>query len=214
MNFSPTYPHVGESDESDESVLLAFTVPTADSLTALHGRLESAADRAGILDVAYTTIDTPVGSLLLAATDKGLVRVAYAREGHDLVLDTLARKLSPRILRAPKRLDAAAREIDEYFAGARTAFDLPLDYSLSSGFRQVVQRHLSQIAYGHTESYKEVAQIVGNPGAVRAVGTACATNPLPVVVPCHRVLRTDGTLGGYIGGLESKSALLTLEHAA
>lgn len=192
--------------------LLAFTDPPADAMAALHDRLAVTADRQGILDVAYTTIDTPVGALLLAATKRGLVRVAYACEDHDLVLESLADKLSPRILHAPKRLDAAAREIDQYFAGTRTAFDLPLDRALSSGFRQVVQQHLSQIGYGHTESYRDVARIVGNPKAVRAVGSACATNPLPVVVPCHRVLRTDGKLGGYIGGLDAKSALLTLER--
>ncbi|HEV8567027.1 MAG TPA: methylated-DNA--[protein]-cysteine S-methyltransferase [Actinoplanes sp.] len=194
--------------------LFALTTPDPDDLVRLHHRLEDAAERDGILDVAYTTIDTPVGSLLLAATGTGLVRVAYEREGHDRVLDDLAARLSPRILRAPRRLDTAAREIDEYFAGVRTGFDLPLDLSLSSGFRRLVQRHLPHIAYGHTQSYREVAAIVGNPRAVRAVGTACATNPLPVVVPCHRVLRTDGTLGGYVGGLDAKAALLTLEKAA
>jgi methylated-DNA-[protein]-cysteine S-methyltransferase len=194
--------------------LFALTTPDPDDLVRLHHRLEDAAERDGLLDVAYTTIDTPVGSLLLAATGTGLVRVAYEQEGHDRVLDDLAARLSPRILRAPRRLDAAAREIDEYFAGVRTGFDLPLDLSLSSGFRRLVQRHLPHIAYGHTQSYREVAAIVGNPRAVRAVGTACATNPLPVVVPCHRVLRTDGTLGGYVGGLDAKAALLTLEKAA
>lgn len=194
--------------------LFALTTPDPDDLARLHDRLEDAAARDGLLDVAYTTIDTPVGPLLLAATRKGLVRVAYEREGHDRVLDDLAARLSPRILRAPRRLDAAAREIDEYFAGARTGFDLPLDLSLSSGFRRLVQRHLPHIGYGHTQSYREVAAIVGNPRAVRAVGTACATNPLPVVVPCHRVLRTDGTLGGYIGGLDAKAALLSLEKVA
>lgn len=185
-----------------------------DTLARLHRRLEKQAAAEGLLDVAYTTIDTPVGKLLLAATETGLVRVAYDTEDHDAVLDTLAQRLSPRVLRAPQRLDAAAREIDEYFAGTRRVFDLPLDYSLSSGFRQLVQRQLSHIPYGRTESYKTVAQTVGNPNAVRAVGTACATNPLPVVVPCHRVLRSDGSLGGYIGGLAAKSTLLDLERAA
>ncbi|KWX21040.1 cysteine methyltransferase [Mycolicibacterium wolinskyi] len=185
-----------------------------DTFTRLHRRLEDDAAARGLLDVAYTTIDTPVGPLLLAATEIGLVRVAYDSENHDSVLDVLAARLSPRILHAPNRLDAAAREIDEYFAGRRKNFDLPLDYSLSSGFRQLVQRQLSHIPYGHTESYKTVAQIVGNPNAVRAVGTACATNPLPVVVPCHRVLRSDGSLGGYIGGLDAKTTLLDLERAA
>jgi methylated-DNA-[protein]-cysteine S-methyltransferase len=196
------------------AALLDLTTPSAAELAALHLRLVTAAERDNILDLAYTTIDTPVGPLLLAATEKGLVRVAFECESHDRVLETLSAKISPRVLRAPRRLDAAAREIDEYFAGRRTGFDLPLDYSLSSGFRQLVQRHLSQIAYGNTESYKEVAQIVGNPKAVRAVGSACATNPLPVVVPCHRVLRTDGSLGGYAGGLAAKTALLALERTA
>jgi methylated-DNA-[protein]-cysteine S-methyltransferase len=198
----------------DVPALLAFTAADPEALPRLHRTLEAAASREGLLDVAYTTIDTPVGSLLLAATEKGLVRVAYDVENHDKVLDTLAARLSPRILRAPRRLDTAAREIGEYFAGLRTGFDLPLDFALSSGFRQTVQRHLAQIGYGHTESYREVAQLVGNPKAVRAVGSACATNPLPVVVPCHRVLRADGTLGGYIGGLAAKTALLSLERAA
>jgi methylated-DNA-[protein]-cysteine S-methyltransferase len=185
-----------------------------DDLGALHRRLEQDAQSAGVLDVAYRTVDTPVGPLLLAATTDGLVRVAYECEDFDRVLDVLANRVSPRVLRAPKRLDDAATEIEEYFAGRRTGFDLPLDYALSSGFRQLVQRHLPHIAYGHTQTYKDVAAIVGNPKAVRAVGSACATNPLPVVVPCHRVLRTDGTLGGYIGGLAAKTALLTLEGAA
>jgi len=194
--------------------LLGLTTPSAGDLAALHARLEREAERAGVLDVAYTTIDSPVGPLLLAATERGLVRVAYQREGHDRVLDILAARLSPRILRAPKRLDTARRELDEYFTGGRTAFDLPLDFALSGGFRETVQRELTRIAYGHTLSYRDVATIVGNPRAVRAVGTACATNPLPVVVPCHRVLRADGGLGGYLGGPDAKTALLTLEKAA
>jgi methylated-DNA-[protein]-cysteine S-methyltransferase len=185
-----------------------------DELAALRARLGERAADDDVLDVAFRTVDTPVGPLLLAATTRGLVRVAYACEDFDRVLEVLATKVSPRVLRAPKRLDDAAAEIDEYFAGRRTGFDLRLDYALSSGFRQLVQRHLPHIAYGTTETYKDVAAIVGNPKAVRAVGSACATNPLPVVVPCHRVLRTDGSLGGYIGGLAAKTALLTLEGAA
>lgn len=200
--------------ETDVSALFTFTSTNPDAIAELHRRLEELAEKAGILDVAFTTIDTPVGSLLLAASEKGLIRVAYASEGHDKVLEQLSDKVSSRILRAPRRLDMAAFELDEYFAGRRTVFDLPLDLSLSSGFRQLVQRYLPQIAYGHTESYKQVAQLVGHPKAVRAVGTACATNPLPVVVPCHRVIRTDGTLGDYIGGLAAKTALLSLEGAA
>lgn len=179
----------------------------------LHDRLVAAADAAGILDVGYRSIDTPVGPLLLAATGHGLVRVAFAAEDHDRVLGQLAARVSPRVLRAPGRLEAAAREIDEYFAGRRTRFDLPLDLRLSTGFRRQVLAWLPGIGYGSTASYAAVATAAGNPRAVRAVGTACATNPLPVVVPCHRVIRSDGSLGGYIGGTSVKRALLALEGA-
>ena len=183
-------------------------------LARLHAALELAANRDGVLDVAYRTIDTPVGSLLLAATERGIVRVAFASEGHDTVLEALAQRLSPRILRAPRRLDSAAGELDEYFAGRRTAFDLPLDLSLAKGFRREVLEHFFFIVLGSTEIYTEVAAATGSPRAVRAVGSACATNPLPVVIPCHRVLRSDGSLGGYLGGLEAKRTLLDLEAAA
>lgn len=202
-------------NNTDHDAVAAASAPiTADLLVRLHSRLEADAAAEGLLDVAYTVVDSPVGDLLLAATPTGLVRVAFAVEDHDAVLTALAEKVSPRILRAPARLDAVARELDEYFAGRRHRFDLPLDLSLSSGFRRLVQQHLPDIDYGQTRSYKEMALMVGNPNAVRAVGTACATNPLPVVVPCHRVLRTDGTLGGYIGGLEAKTTLLDMEAAA
>ncbi|MFT2690369.1 methylated-DNA--[protein]-cysteine S-methyltransferase [Clavibacter zhangzhiyongii] len=185
--------------------------PTAPALDALRLRLADAAEADGALDVGFTTVDSPVGPLLLAATERGLIRVAYSREDHDTVLGDLARRLGPRILRAPKRLDQAARELDEYFAGRRRSFDLPLDRRLSTGFRDRVQRLLPEIPYGSTRTYREVAEIAGSPAATRAVGTACSTNPLPVVIPCHRVLRSDGTLGGYIGGLAAKTTLLELE---
>lgn len=192
-----------------------FTTPAEpETLARLHRRLERAAEREGLLDVAYRTVDSPVGLLLLAATPRGLVRVAYGIEDHDRVLETLAGRLSSRVLRAPGRLDAAARELEEYFAGQRRAFDLPLDLSLSKGFRLLVQQYLPSIRYGQTRSYQQVAALVGNPRAVRAVGTACATNPLPLVVPCHRVLRSDGTPGRYVGGPAAKTTLLTLEAAA
>jgi methylated-DNA-[protein]-cysteine S-methyltransferase len=191
-----------------------FAVPAdADTLARLRLKLERAAESEGLLDVAYTTVDSPVGSLLIAATPKGLVRVAYNVEDHDRVLDTLSQRLSPRVLRAPKRLSEVARELDEYFDGRRQVFDLPLDLSLSKGFRQLVQRHLPEIGYGQTRTYGQVAALVGNPRAVRAVGTACATNPLPVVVPCHRVLPANGTPGRYVGGPAAKVTLLTLEAA-
>jgi methylated-DNA-[protein]-cysteine S-methyltransferase len=203
---------VTTNNGTDVAALLAAPIDDT-TLARLHRTLELAAERDEVLDVAYTTIDSPLGVLLLAATAKGLVRVAYAIEDHDRVLDTLGQRISVRVLRAPSRLDATARQIDEYFNRHRETFDLPLDLSLSAGFRRLVQRHLPEIGYGQTRSYKELAETVGSPKAVRAVGTACATNPLPIILPCHRVLRTDGTLGGYIGGLEAKTALLNLEAA-
>lgn len=184
------------------------------ALAGLRARLVQQADDAGLVEVAYRTLDTPVGPLLLAATAQGLVRVAFEREDFDAVLAALASRVSPRVLEAPRRLDEAAVELEEYFTGTRRRFDLPLDRALSTGFREKVQRVLPRIDYGSTRSYKEIAELVGSPRAVRAVGTACATNPLPIVVPCHRVLRTDGALGGYIGGLDAKTALLTLERTA
>jgi methylated-DNA-[protein]-cysteine S-methyltransferase len=195
-----------------EGGLLA-RLPTVDEEVnrRLHQRLVEAANAAGLLDVAYRTLDTPVGALLLAATPKGLVRVAYASQDHDLVLEGLARDVSPRILRAPDRLDRVAREIEEYFAGRRRTFDVPLDLRLSHGFRRAVLSHLPEIGYGTTASYAAVAKASGHPKAVRAVGSACASNPVPIVVPCHRVVRSDGTIGQYAGGVKAKAALLTLE---
>lgn len=191
----------------------AYPDATEAELDRLHERLAERAAAQGILDVAYRTVDTPVGTLLLAATETALIRVAYETEGHDEVLATLAARISPRILNAPGRLDAAARELDEYFAGRRRGFDLPLDLSLSTGFRRLVLDRLSDIAYGHTVSYAAVAAAAGNPRAVRAAATACRTNPLPVVVPCHRVVRSDGSAGGYVGGPAAKQTLLRLEAA-
>jgi methylated-DNA-[protein]-cysteine S-methyltransferase len=196
-----------------ENLFDALGGDDADTLARLHGRLERDAEQAGLLDVAYRTLDTPLGSLLLAATPVGLVRVAYAREGHDAVLASLADKVSPRILRAPARLDGAAREIEEYLTGNRTHFDLPLDLRLTEGFRREVIEHLTEIGYGHRQSYAAVAAAIGRPRAVRAVGTACAGNPLPLVIPCHRVVRTDGSIGQYVGGVDAKQTLLTLEAA-
>jgi methylated-DNA-[protein]-cysteine S-methyltransferase len=183
------------------------------ALARLHQRLEQAADIEGLLDVAYRTIDTPVGTLLLAATTAGLVRVAYDIEDHEAVLAGLAVKISPRLLRAPARLDSAARQIDEYFAKRRTVFEVPVDLRLAEGFRRNVIEHLRAIGYGHRESYAAVAAAIGSPRAVRAVGSACAHNPLPVVIPCHRVVRSDGSTGQYVGGPMAKSTLLDLEAA-
>ena len=182
-----------------------------ETMSRLHTRLERAAEADQALDVAYRTIDTPVGALLLAATTVGLLRVAYDVEGHDAVLTRLADAVSPRILRSPSRLDAVARQIDEYFAKRRTTFDVPVDLRLTDGFRRDVIEHLRDIGYGHRESYATVAAAIGRPRAVRAVGTACGHNPLPVVVPCHRVVRSDGSTGQYVGGPLAKSTLLALE---
>jgi methylated-DNA-[protein]-cysteine S-methyltransferase len=198
---------------SSSAAVAEELLPLEDSALAdLHACLAARAEQDGLLEVAYRTVDSPVGPLLLAATPQGLVRIAYEREGFDAVLESLAARIGPRVLAAPRPLDAAATELEEYFAGNRRAFDLPLDHALSSGFRAVVQQALPQIDYGRTRTYKEVAELVGNPRAVRAVGTACATNPLPLVVPCHRVLRSDGSLGGYLGGAEAKTLLLALEQ--
>jgi methylated-DNA-[protein]-cysteine S-methyltransferase len=201
-------------DRSVTAALSASLEAGPAHLDRLRARLATDADSAHVLDVAYRTVDTPVGSLLLAATEAGLTRVAYASEGHDRVLADLARRISPRILRHPARLDTVAQQIDEYFAGRRRAFDLRIDWRLSTGFRLDVLQHLRDIGYGSTATYASVAALTGRPRAVRAVGTACATNPLPLVIPCHRVVRSDGSMGGYLGGIDAKSALLQLEAAA
>ncbi|MGG7100503.1 methylated-DNA--[protein]-cysteine S-methyltransferase [Rhodococcus sp. 24CO] len=196
---------------TDADVFGALPASDPEALARLHSRLADAAAAAQLIDVAYRIVDSPIGKLLLAATDVGLVRVAFAVEGHDVVLGRLADTVSPRVLHHPRRLDTVARELDEYFAGARREFDLDLDFQLAKGFRREVLRHLPEIEYGHTASYSTVAAASGSPRAVRAVGTACAKNPLPLVVPCHRVVRSDGSLGQYAGGPERKAVLLDLE---
>jgi methylated-DNA-[protein]-cysteine S-methyltransferase len=166
----------------------------------------------GLLDVAYATVDSPLGTLVVAATPRGLVRLAYAKPGReDEVLEDLAAKLSPRILEAPQRLDEERRELEEYFEGRRKGFDLAIDWSLARGFTGEVLRQTAQIGFGNTSTYAEVASRAGSPRAVRAAGNALGANPIPVVVPCHRVLRTGGALGGYTGGVERKEFLLRLE---
>jgi methylated-DNA-[protein]-cysteine S-methyltransferase len=194
--------------------LARSTDATPGKMAELQARLAAAAEHDGILDVAYRVVDSPVGVLLVAATEVGLVRVAYASENHHAVLQSLSERISPRVLNTPARLDTVARELEEYFEGRRQSFDVPLDWRLSAGFRSTVLHHLPEIGYGHTASYTTVARLAGNPKAVRAVGSACATNPLPVIIPCHRVVRADGGMGGYLGGAEAKRTLLTLEAAA
>ena len=199
--------------QPDDSFLSPLAAVDNRAYQALRTRLAEQAARDGILDVAYRTIGTPVGELLLAATERGLVRVAYPAQDHDAVLSALATQVSPRILHAPARLDAVAQQLDEYFARTRQSFGLDLDLQLAHGFRRVVLEQLRQIGYGSTASYGAVAAASGSPAAVRAVGTACARNPLPVVIPCHRVVRGDGSIGQYAGGAAAKQALLELEAA-
>src|SRR3954447_9929429 len=176
-------------------------------------RLAAAAGRRGLLDVAVASADTPIGPLLLAATDEGLVRVAFEIEDSDEEMEELAARVSPRLLEAPARLDAVRRQIEEYFTGRRTMFELPVAMQLAHGFRRNALGCVANIPYGRGASYKEAASGAGSPAAVRAGCSACATNPVPIVVPCHRVLRTGGGLGGYGGGLERKEQLLKLEGA-
>jgi len=176
--------------------------------------LGAPAAAAGLLDVAYATIDSPVGTLLLAATSRGLVRLAYLNVAEtEQVLAELAASLSPRILAAPRRLDETRRELDEYFAGRRRAFELPLDWRLTRGFGRRVLQATSRIPYGSVSSYKGVATAAGSPLASRAAGNALGANPLPIVVPCHRVLHADGGLSGYTGGTDRKRLLLGVEGA-
>ncbi|ORW33196.1 cysteine methyltransferase [Mycobacterium paraense] len=184
-------------------------------LRRLHARLEMNAEAGGLLDIAYRTVDSAVGPLLLAATPRGLLRVAFANEDRAGVLQDLAERVSPRVLESPARLDPVARQLDEYLDGRRRRFDVALDWALSQGFRRTVLEHLSaDVGYGQTASYAILAGLSGSPKAVRAVGTACATNPIPIFVPCHRVVRSDGTMGAYRGGAAAKRVLLDLERRA
>lgn len=173
--------------------------------------LECAARAAGLLDVAYATHETPVGRLLLAATPGGLVRVAYLDGEPDELLAQLARRISSRVLAAPRALAEPRRQLDEYFAGRRQSFDAPVDWRLIRGFTRRVLEVTAAIPYGSVATYKGVARQAGSPRGSRAAGNALGANPLPIVVPCHRVLASGGGLGGYTGGLERKLALLAVE---
>jgi methylated-DNA-[protein]-cysteine S-methyltransferase len=171
-----------------------------------------AAAAAGLLDVGYATTDSPLGTLLLATTPRGLVRLAYVDyEDEDKVLEELATKVSPRVLRATRRLDDPRRELDQYFAGRREQFDLPLDWQLTRGFGRRVLEATARVPFGSTATYKQVATEAGSARAYRAAGNALGSNPMPIIVPCHRILHSGGGLGGYTGGLERKRLLLTVE---
>lgn len=208
--------HVDENADHDELVArirasrYSRPVGGADVDAVVAAAVARAASE-GLVDVAWVVQDTPIGPLTLAATDRGIVRVGFGRE--HAVLDELAEAVSPRVLHVPDRLDPLRFELDDYFAGRRTSFDVPIDRRLSRGYRLRVLEALSAVPYGQTVSYRELAERTGNPKASRAVGSAMATNPIPIVVPCHRVLRTGGALGGYGGGLETKVWLLHHEGA-
>jgi methylated-DNA-[protein]-cysteine S-methyltransferase len=180
----------------------------------MKAELERLTDRAaaeGLLDVAYTTVDSPFGPLLVATTPRGLVKLGLPNYDAEETLEDLAARISPRLLEAPARLDEVRRQLDDYFEGNLHEFDLPLDWQLSKDFRRRALRAIHRIPYGKTRSYTQIARSAGNERAVRAAGTACGANPIPIVVPCHRVLRSGGALGGYGGGLPMKEALLEME---
>jgi methylated-DNA-[protein]-cysteine S-methyltransferase len=190
---------------------LALDMP-ADASRALAERFAARADEEGLLDVAYTLEDSPVGPLLLASTKRGLVELGFDGDAElDFYLGRLSTKLSPRVLESPGRLDPVRRELDEYFAGKRHDFDVPLDWSLTRGFTQRILRATAKVPYGEVSTYRNMAAKAGNERAVRAAGNALGANPIPIVVPCHRILRTGGSLGGYGGGPERKQFLLKLE---
>jgi len=185
-------------------------VPPLD-VGALRARVAARAADAGLLDVAYGVLDSPLGPLTVMVTPRGLVRISYGDEAIGAQLDEVAERVSPRILEAPEQTDAVRRQLDEYFEGDRHRFELPIDWRLVRGFAGGVLRATARIPFGSVSSYREVAAEAGSPNAYRAAGNALGSNPIPIVVPCHRVLHAGGGLGGYTGGLERKRYLLRLE---
>ena len=200
------------ADKILEAALAARADPPGPEWRRMRDALAARADAEGLVDVAYELHDSPLGRLIVGATSEGLVRVALPSEDEDEVLQQLSDRISRRVLRASRlSLTRTRHELDEYFDGTRRDFDVPLDWRLVHGFRRQVLRATAEIPYGQTSSYRDVATRAGSAGAVRAAGTALALNPLPIVVPCHRVLRTGGALGSYRGGTAAKAALLELE---
>ena len=182
-------------------------------LHRLRATLARRAADGGLLDVAHGTYDSPLGPLTVIVTPRGLVGLSYPGEGMAAQLDELADRVSPRILEAPERTDVVRHQLDEYFDGARHTFDIPIDWRLVRGFAANVLRATARIPFGGVSSYREVAAKAGSPNAYRAAGNALGSNPVPIVVPCHRVLHAGGGLGGYTGGLDRKRFLLRLEGA-
>ena len=201
------HPEGGEAD-MERMLRAALQAPAPEPPSIVD-----AAAAAELLDVAYARLDSPVGTLVLASTPQGLARLAYVEDGHEeLVLQDIAARLSPRMLSAPRRLDEPRRELDEYFAGRRRRFELTLDLRLLSEFTRRVLTATAAIPYGEVSTYRQVAAAAGSPRGSRAAGNALGSNPLPIVLPCHRVLHSSGGLGGYTGGLERKRTLLAIEH--
>ena len=180
-------------------------------LDRLRSAIARRAAADGLLDVAHATYDSPLGSLTVVVTPRGLLRLSYPGESIEAQLDDLAIRISPRILAAPERTDGVRRQLDEYFSGARRSFDVPIDWRLVRGFAGGVLRATARIPFGVVSTYRDVATEAGSPNAYRAAGNALGSNPMPIVVPCHRVLHAGGGLGGYTGGLDRKRFLLTLE---
>ena len=195
-----------------ENALRKSALPPGDAgADAAAGRFIARADDAGLLEVAYASIDSPLGELLAAATPRGLLRLSYDPRRNDDVLAKIAERVSPRVLEAPAKLDDVRRQLDEYFVGERRRFDLKLDWSLTRGFFQRILRETAKLDYGQLATYKQMAEAAGSPRAVRAAGNALGSNPIPIVVPCHRIVRSDHSLGGYTGGIAIKERLLALE---
>ena len=194
---------------------LELRLRAGSTMTTETPDLATAAAAAGILDLAYATTDSPLGPLLLAGTDHGLVRIAYLDfSDRDAVLQSLAKRVSPRMLEAPRRLDEPRRELEDYFGGRRHAFDLSLDWRLMSEFTRRILTATAAIPYGSVSTYGAVARSAGSPRGSRAAGNALGSNPIPIVIPCHRVLHANGGIGGYTGGVERKQALLAIESGA
>jgi len=198
-----------------ETLLREHQQPDAASWQRLRATLAERAGAADLVDVAFERHDSPLGRIVLGATATGLVRVGLPSEDENAVLDELAARISPRVLcGAREPLRRARQQLDEYFAGRRQSFDVALDWRLTKGFRRAVLRVTARIPYGRTASYREVAALAGSPAAFRATGSALATNPLPILVPCHRVLPSAGGIGAYRGGAVAKAQLLRLEGRA
>jgi methylated-DNA-[protein]-cysteine S-methyltransferase len=182
-------------------------------LTALRAALAERAEREGLLDVAYASLDSPIGELTVFTTRLGLAMLAYPEDGADAAMQRVATGISPRVLAAPQRTDEVRRELDAYFAGRLHRFKTPVDWRLVAGFTARVLHATAEIPYGSVSTYGRVAEEAGSPRAHRAAGNALHVNPIPIVVPCHRVLPAGGKLGGYGGGVERKAFLLQLEGA-